>query len=483
MPCMLTACLAALSISPPNVVVILADDVGYGDLSSYGANLVRTPNIDSIGKNGIRFIDAHSPSTVCTPTRYSLLTGRHAMRNTKAHQVINGVAPCTIEPNVITLPEKFREAGYRTAIVGKWHLGLGSGPGPTDYSKPIDRGPNQVGFDYSFILPATGDRVPCVYLENGQIVGDDAEDPVQASYGKKIGDEPTGKDHPEMLKVKLRVGHDGTIVNGVSRIGFMIGGKNARWVDEDMADTFAGKATTFIRKNRSNPFFLYLATHDIHAPQLPNKRFEGQSRCGLRGDTLRELDWTVGEVIRTLRAEGIEKNTILIFTSDNGGVENDGYDDAGEKLNGHKVNGSMRGEKYSPYEGGHRVPFLIQWPAKIHHGATSSALINQIDLFRSLSETIGYGLGPADAIDSRDLSAALLGRSANGRDQMLIHVGAQESAWRSGSWVYIPSKGGGELYNLSRDPSQKVDLAASFPYTLRKLKAEHEAYVAGIAMR
>lgn len=479
---MLSACMAMAAVpSAPNVVIILADDVGYGDLSCYGAKLVQTPQLDSIAKHGIRFTDAHSPSTVCTPTRYSLLTGRHAMRNNKAHQVISGVAPCVIEPNVATLPQKFREAGYRTGVVGKWHLGLGSGPGPTDYSKPIDRGPNQIGFDYSFILPATGDRVPCVYLENGTIVGDDPRDPVQASYGKKIGDEPTGKDHPELLKVKLRVGHDGTIVNGVSRIGFMTGGKRARWVDEDMADTFADKAVGFIRQNRSHPFFLYLATHDVHAPQLPNKRFEGQSSCGLRGDTLRELDWTVGKVLSALRQEGVEKNTLLIFTSDNGGVENDGYDDSREQLNGHRVNGDLRGEKYSPYEGGHRVPFLVQWPASLKGNLTSPALINQIDIFRSLAEVVGYSVGVGEGIDSRGLSGALLGRKPAGREQMLIHISAQESAWRSGSWVYIPTKAGGELFDLEKDPSQKRNLAVEYPYTLRKLKAEHEAYVAALA--
>lgn len=470
----LTLCLAAR----PNVVVVLSDDVGYGDLSSYGATKVKTPNLDSIAKKGIRFTDAHSPSTVCTPTRYSLLTGRTALRNQRAWQVINGVAPCTIEPDVVTLPQKFQSVGYRTGVVGKWHLGLGSGPGQTDYSKPIDRGPNQVGFDYSFILPATGDRVPCVYIENGRIVNDDPSDPVQASYRGKIGSEPTGKENPELLKVKLKVGHDGTIINGVSRIGHMTGGKRARWVDEDMADTFAAKAVRFIEQNRQSPFFLYFTPHDIHAPQLPNKRFEGQSDCGLRGDTLRELDWTVGQLLQALRKNGLDRNTIFVFTSDNGGVENDGYDDHRENLNGHKVNGPLRGEKYSPYEGGHRVPFLLQWPERIRGGQNSSALVNQMDLYRSLSSVGAFGMRAQDALDSQDVLSAFLGQNQKGREQMLIHVGAGVSAWRSGSWVYIPRpQGEPELYDLETDPRQTKNVAKAFPYTLRKLKAEHESFL------
>lgn len=474
---MLLCVAQASSASLPNIVFVLADDVGYGDLSSYGATKVATPNLDSIAKHGVRFTDAHSPSTICTPTRYSVLTGRSAMRNTKAHQVINGVAPCTIEPDIVTLPSKFKLRGYATGIVGKWHLGLGAGPEPTDYSKPIDRGPNQVGFDYSFILPATGDRVPCVYLENGRVVGDDPSDPIKVSYRGKIGDEPTGKENPDLLRVKLRVGHDGTIVNGVSRIGHMIGGKKARWIDEDMADTFTRAATKFIDTNQSKPFFLLVTPHDIHAPQLPHKRFEGQSDCGLRGDTLRELDWTVGELLAALRARGLDRNTIFIFSSDNGGVVNDGYDDPRENLNGHKVNGDLRGEKYSPYEGGHRVPFLLQWPSQVAGGQVSSALINQIDLYRSLASVAGYPLDNGEAPESENVLDALLGKSQVGRSQMLIHVGAQVSAWRSGSWVYIPRpQGKPELYDLATDLAQTKNLSETHPNKLQELVSQHEAF-------
>jgi len=473
---MIFALVAALAVQKPNIVFILADDIGYGDFSCYGATKVKTPNVDLLAKQGARFTDGHSPSAVCTPTRYSLLTGEYAMRNPKANQVISGVAPLTIALDKLTMPKMLQHQGYTTGIVGKWHLGLGPQGSPTDYTKPIILGPNQVGFDYSFIMPATGDRVPCVYVENGHIVNDDPNDPVLVSYRTKIGNEPTGKEHPELLKVKLNQGHDGTIINGVSRIGFMSGGTKARWVDEDMADTYVKKAVSFIGKNRSKPFFLYFATHDVHAPQLPNHRFDGQSQCGLRGDTIREFDWSVGEVLKALRKNGLDKNTIVVVTSDNGAVENDGYGDPRENLNGHKVNGVLRGEKYSPYEGGHRIPLIVRWPGQIKPGTVSPALVSHTDFFRSLATLTGAQLGPRDARDSEDMFASLLHGGAVGRSSLLYHVGGELAAWRSGPWVLIPDKKAPtELYNVVDDLSEKRDLAREKPEVVSRLDSEFQA--------
>jgi len=211
-----------------------------------------------------------------------------------------------------------REHGYRTAVVGKWHLGMGKGK--VDWNAEISPGPREVGFDYSFVMPATGDRVPCVYVENGRVVGLDPTDPIRIDYEKPIGDEPTGKKNPELLKMRPSHGHDMAIVNGVSRIGYMTGGTSALWVDEDMADTCAKKATAFIAQIKMRPFFLYFATHDIHVPRLPNKRFDGKTPMGPRGDAIAELDWTVGQVLGALDRNGLVRNTLVIFSRDNGPV-------------------------------------------------------------------------------------------------------------------------------------------------------------------
>lgn len=482
---MLTALLAATTIlAPPrpNIVLILADDVGYGDLSCYGSTKTRTPNLDRIAKTGIRFTDAHSPATVCTPTRYSLLTGQYAFRRPQASNVINGAAPLTIDLSRQTLPKMLQSAGYRTGIVGKWHLGLGEPP-QTDYSKPITAGPNQVGFEYSFILPATGDRVPCVYLENGRVVNDDPSDPILVSYRGKVGNDPTGKENPELLKIKPLVGHADTIVNGVSRIGFMSGGNKARWVDEDMASVFSKQAVSFINAaDGKQPFFLYLATHDVHAPLLPNKRFEGLNSCGLRGYALAELDWTVGTVLKALDQKGLSQNTIVIFTSDNGAVDNDGYGDPRENMNGHTVNGPLRGTKYTLYEGGHRVPFLLSWPAVSPAGQTSRALVAHHDLMASLAGLLGQRLTGSDAPDSLDLSTAFFRGNSVGRGSLVLHRGGQlgtPMGYRKGRWMILPDEQKNwELYDVEADLSQSHNLAADRPILVRQLAAELAAAMA-----
>ncbi len=276
---------AAEAADRPNIVIILADDIGYGDLGCYGATRVKTPHVYRLARQGLRFTDAHAPSAVCTPTRYALMTGQYAWRHPPAARILSGVAPLCIPRGTVTLPSLLRDAGYATGCVGKWHLGLGGKDGP-DFNAEIKPGPREVGFDYSFIIPATGDRVPCVYVENGRVVGLDPKDPIRVRYGAPVGDEPTGAKDPELLTLKPSHGHADTIVNGISRIGFMAGGRAARWKDEDMADELTRRAVAFVEKNKGRPFFLYFATHDVHVPRAPHPRFRGKSGCGVRGDVI-----------------------------------------------------------------------------------------------------------------------------------------------------------------------------------------------------
>jgi len=308
----------------PNVVFIYADDIGYGDLSCNGAKTIKTPNIEKLANQGVRFTNMHSSAATCTPSRYALLTGEYAWRK-EGTGIAAGNAGSIIRPERYTLADVFKNAGYKTGVVGKWHLGLGNQPGTQDLMGHITPGPSDIGFDYSYILAATGDRVPCVYVENERIVNLDKNDPISVSYEKNFDDEPTGKLNPELLKLHPSHGHDMSIVNGISRIGFMKGGKSALWKDEEMADVITGKAIAFIKENKGKPFFLYFATQDAHVPRVPHPRFAGKSGMGPRGDAVIEFDWSVGEIMKTIQEMGIEKNTIIILSSDNGPVVDDGY--------------------------------------------------------------------------------------------------------------------------------------------------------------
>ncbi len=448
---------------PPNIVLIMADDAGYGDLSCYGATRVATPNLDRMAAQGVRFTDAHSSAATCTPSRYSLMTGEYAWRR-KGTNILPGDASLIVNPDRPTLPSVLKSAGYRTACVGKWHLGLGKGD--VDWNGDIRPGPIETGFDYSFIIPATGDRVPCVYVEDHRVVGLNPKDPLAVSYARPIGGEPTGKDHPEYLKTPLSHGHDQTIVNGISRIGYMTGGRSAWWVDEDMAGVLTRRATDFIDKNAAAPFFLYFATHDIHVPRVPRAEFRGSTQCGVRCDAIRELDWSVGQVLTALQRNRLDENTLVIFTSDNGPVVDDGYADGSvEQLNGHTPAGKLRGGKYEIYEGGTREPFITRWPGRIKPG-TSDALVCQIDLAASLAALAGAKpAGP----DSENVLAALLGQSKQGREQLVEQ--ANRLALRQGRWKYIEGneRAGAELYDLAQDLPETQNLAAAQPERVREM--------------
>jgi arylsulfatase A-like enzyme len=473
--------LSAYGQEKPNIIIIYADDLGYGDVSSYGATKIATPNIDRIANQGLRFTNAHCTSATSTPSRYSLLTGEYAWRK-KGTGVATGDAIAIIQPGRTTMASVLRKAGYTTGVVGKWHLGLG-GPEGADWNGEIKSGPADIGFDYNFIMPATGDRVPCVFVENRKVVGLDPADPIKVSFTDPILTEPTGKDHPELLKVVPSHGHDMTIVNGISRIGYMSGGKSALWIDEDIADVLTGKAVKFIENNKNKPFFLYFATHDIHVPRVPNQRFVGKSGMGPRGDAILEFDWSVGEILRAVDNLKLTGKTMIIVTSDNGPVVDDGYkDQAVELLNGHTPSGPLRGGKYSLFDGGTRVPFIVSWKGKIKPGI-SNALFSQIDLISSFATLTGQKLEENDAPDSFNMLNTLLGKSKTDRIWLVEHSGRLTII--KGEWKFIEPGGGvklqintntetgndplPQLYNLKTDLGEKNNVAAQNPLIVKEL--------------
>ncbi|MFA4866563.1 MAG: arylsulfatase [Pedobacter sp.] len=468
----------------PNVIYIIADDLGYGDLSCYGAQKIQTPNLDLLAANGIRFTDGHSTSATCTPSRYALMTGEYPWRK-DGTGILPGDAALIIPTDKTTLPNLFKKAGYQTGIVGKWHLGLGETVAK-NWNGDIKPGPNEVGFDYSFIFPATADRVPTVFLQNHKIVALDKRDPIEVDYAKKIGNDPTGKEHPELLKMKSSQGHDQTIVNGIGRIGYMTGGTMARWVDEELSTTFLTEAHEFIERKQKQPFFLYFALTEPHVPRMPATRFKGKSGLGLRGDAILQLDWTVGEIVKQLKELGIDKNTLIIFTSDNGPVLDDGYqDEAVAKQNGHMPAGAFRGGKYSSFEGGTRVPFIISWPGQIKP-QVSSALVSQMDLIASFSKLIDQPVPAGDAPDSENLLEAFMGKSQNGRS-VFVEQGVRTLSIVKDGWKYITPNGGtpymkavgietgnlptAQLYNLNTDLAEKSNLADKNPTKVKELAA------------
>lgn len=426
---------APLNSSGPNIVIIMSDDVGYGDLTCYGGINVDTPHIDGLAKSGLRFTDAHCCAATCTPSRYALFTGRYAWRKDGV-EVLPGDAASLIQPGEPTIASVCRSAGYTTGMVGKWHIGLGDGT--IDWNGEIRPGPCELGFDEAFFFAATADRVPTVYIHDHRVVNLDPNDPIHVSYKRKIGDnstDPTGAEYPELLKMKLSEGHDGTIVDGISRIGYMTGGVAARWNDETMAATFTGKACEFIEKNKDAPFMLYFAPSDIHVPHAPSDKFAGKSQCGIRCDVISQLDWCVGRVLETLVKSGVADNTLIVFTSDNGPVVNDGYDDNSVRLLGsHKPAGPFRGGKYSIYEGGTRIPFITHWRGKIKP-AESNALVSQLDLLRSLAGLVNQSVPEGGAPDSLNVLPALLGNTDKGR-QTLVEE-ADVLAIRDGNWKLI----------------------------------------------
>jgi arylsulfatase A-like enzyme len=470
----------------PNIVIIYTDDVGYGDLSAHGGK-IPTPNIDKMFTGGLDLTNAHATASTCTPSRYSLLTGEYAWRRTGTG-IARGNASMIIPVEKETMPRVLGRAGYKTGVVGKWHLGMGGPEGP-DWNTLVKPGPNEIGFDYSYIMPATGDRVPCVYMENGRIINLSKDDPIRVDYDKNIDDEPTAISHPHLLKLPWTHGHNNSIVNGVGRIGFMKGGKSALWRDEDMADSFTVKATSFIRENAAKPFFLYFATHDIHVPRVAHERFQGKSGFGPRGDVLLELDASVGRILSTLEELKLTKRTLVIFTSDNGPVLDDGYvDQAVEKLGSHRPWGAYRGGKYSSFEAGTRVPMAVRWPGGIKPGTSSDLLFSQVDLLASFAAMAGQSFDKASARDSENHWLTLTGASKTGRSSLTIEaLGGHISLLRADGFKYIPPRKGpaitnqwtnietgnapeDQLYQLKNDPGEKTNVAGKHAAVVREMK-------------
>ncbi|EAZ94980.1 arylsulfatase A precursor [Flavobacteria bacterium BAL38] len=462
----------------PNIVFIYLDDLGYGDLSCYGATAIKTPNIDALANGGVRFTNGYATSATCTPSRYGLLTGVYPWRNRDA-KILPGSAPLLIGKEQLTIPKMLKEKGYQTAVVGKWHLGLGTGI--VDWNQQLDAGPNDVGFDYSYIMAATQDRVPTIYIDNGKVVNLDIKDPISVNYDKNFPGQPTGKENPELLSMKWHHGHNSSIVNGIPRIGYISGGASANWSDVDLADHFLAKAQDYVKSHKENPFFLYYALNQPHVPRTPNPRFVGKSGMGPRGDVILEADYCVGEIIKTLKEEGVLDNTLIVFSSDNGPVLNDGYyDDAVEKLGNHKPNGPLRGGKYSLLEAGTRVPFFTYWKGQIKP-LVSDALVCQIDLLESIAKLVNVDV---ESTDSQELLDVFTGKSNKGRTNLVIEANTK-TAFRQGDWMMIPPYSGDpileevniemgndkefQLYNLKKDIGQKNNLAKTQPKKLKEL--------------
>ena len=473
----------------PNVVLINADDLGYGDLGCYGATKVKTPHIDRLAAQGRRFTDAHSASAVCTPSRYALLTGRYPFRHPKLWGPVMLRSPLVIETDRLTLGAIMKQAGYATACIGKWHLGFGLKT-PTNWNTRLKPGPCELGFDYYFGVPVVNSHPPFVYVENHRVVGLTADDPMV--YGKPAATKPW----PEKM--------------GLNWIGGARAAHKA-YQDDKVGTTLTGKAVTWIEQHKDRPFFLYLATTNIHHPFTPAPRFNGTSGCGRYGDFIHELDWIVGQVLATLDKAKVAHNTLVIFTSDNGGMLNQGGQAAWKA--GHHMNSDLLGFKFDAWEGGHRVPFIARWPGRIPAGTTSDQLLCNVDIPATLAALVGHTLRPQDAPDSFNMLPALTGTPQGPiRDHLVISPRSpRHIAVRKGKWIYISAKGGGgfggrkigdhalggpaahaltgqvnsdianarlkkdappaQLYDLEEDRSEKTNLYRRHPDVVRQMQA------------
>ena len=473
--------LLGLAQQRPNVVLIVADDLGYGDVSAYGQGNIPTPNIDRLANGGVCFTDGHACSATSTPSRYALFTGMYPWKKEGTH-ILPGDAPLLIPTTQFTMPRMFKQAGYSTAAIGKWHLGMGIGK--IDWNKEIRPGAMDIGFDYSYIIAATVDRVPTVYVENGRVAGLDPSDPLYVDYDHPFEGELTALTNPELVKMKWSEGHQNTVVNGIPRIGYMKGGVAARWDDTVMAQHLVDKVTHYIDTvTSSKPFFLYYGLHEPHVPRVPDKRFEGATPLGPRGDVVVEADWCVGQVIAKLEEKGLLENTIIIFTSDNGPVLDDGYQDGSRDTRAlHDPNGGYRGGKYSLFDAGTRVPFFVYWKGVIPH-VVNHELNTQLDLLASFGAMLHAKL--PIGLDSKNRLATFMGRNTKGRGHMVIEAGGR-LAFRSGSYALLPPYKGPQrnatgnemgvvsqysLYDLRAEPAQHNVISEQKPAILKKMKS------------
>jgi len=473
----------------PNVIIIYGDDVGIGDLGVYGATKIPTPHLDKLASEGLLFTDGHCPASTCSASRYTMLTGRLAHR--KNIRVLSPTCPLPIMTDEFTLPRVFKAAGYTTAVIGKWHLGLGSEGVPTDWNAEVKPGPLEIGFDYSFLLPNTNDRVPCVYLENHRVVNHDPDDPISLNVkiDPRSTEYPDGRKNPEAMSYyKSTHGHNNSVINGVGRIGTMFGGKKALWNDETMSDEFVNRTRAFIDNHmatqRDKPFFLYFCSQSVHVPRMPHPRFHGKSQLGYRGDAMVEFDWSVGEIMKMLEQHKIADNTLVIFSSDNGPVYDDGYDDGTtvhtsteEADRGHDGSGIYRGGKYQIYEGGTRVPFIVRWPARVKPGR-SEALLTHTDFIRSFAALLDVAVPDDAAPDGQNAIKALLGEDRVGNEYIVEEAAGY--ALRQGQWKLVMNlprprqknkQPTYELYNLADDISEQNNILAGHPEKVKQLSA------------
>lgn len=503
--CLLFTALQAVAVDParPNVVFIYGDDVGYGDVGVYGSEKIPTPNIDRLAARGIRFLDGHATAATCTPSRYAMLAGIYGFR--QGIDILPPEASLVLPTDKLTLPKLFKKAGYATAVIGKWHLGLGEAGQPVDWNGAVKPGPLEVGFDTSYLLPVTNDRVPCVYLDGHHVVNLDPADPLYVTNkptppaGFSGTTYPIGRENPAAQTYGLADNqHASSVINGIGRIGYQWGGKSALWDDFTMTDHFVEKAKSYIASHRDKPFFLYFPSQDIHVPRAPHPRFQGITGIGKRGDAMVQFDWATGEIVKVLEEHGLMENTIIIFSSDNGPVYDDGYEDgtevrksSAEVDNGHDGSGLFRGGKYQIYEGGTRVPFIVTWPARIAGGQTSEALISQVDFIASFAALLDIPLQQHEATDSRNSLAALMGEDPVGLSES-IQEAPGALGLRQGDWKYIKfqknswahNKGDtSELYNIAKDPGEQSNVIDQYPEIARKLRDRLETLVKAGRMR
>ncbi|MEN8662963.1 MAG: sulfatase family protein [Lentimonas sp.] len=482
-------------VDRPNIVLVFADDLGYGDLSCYGATKINTPHVDKLATEGKRFTDAHSASSVCTPSRYALMTGEYPHRKSLYSPVFLKT-PLVIDTEQQTIANVLKDAGYVTACVGKWHLGFGGkAKGPTDWNAPLKPGPLELGFDYFFGLPVVNSHPPFVYVENHEVLGADPKDPFV------YGETAKTKEIHEKMHLDEIGGADAA---------------HALYEDAYVATKLTEKATDWIKQQGESPFFLYLATTNIHHPFTPHPQFVGTSEAGLYGDFVHELDWMVGEIMKTLEAQGVADNTLIIFTSDNGGMINETAQEA-VKL-GHEINGELLGAKFDAWEGGHRVPFIAWWPGQIEAASVSNEVICNIDMIRSFAELTGATLKPGQGQDSESFLSVLTNESAAmERDHLLISpFRSAHLSVRQGKWMYIsgPAGGGfsnprlgthgfggpaavafmekensnmqngrlkpdippGQLYDMEQDPYQTANVYEDYPEVVTEMSALLKSY-------
>ncbi len=488
---------------PPNIIVIIADDLGWGDLGCYGADAkaVKTPNVDKLAAEGLRFTSGYCSAATCTPTRFSLITGSYAFRQ-KGTGVAPPNGPALIRPGTETVASLLQKAGYQTAAIGKWHLGLGDKA--PDWNGELKPGPLEIGFNHCFLLPTTNDRVPQVYVQDHRVLNLDAKDPLWVGDKQPTPDHPTGITHRDTLKLNWSHGHNQTIHNGIGRIGFYTGGNAARFRDEDLGDAWINHTNEWIEKNKDGPFFLYFASHDIHVPRMPHERFQGSTTLGLRGDAIVEFDWSVGEIMKTLDRLNLAENTLVVLCSDNGPVLDDGYQDgAVEKLGDHQPAGPFSGGKYSVLEGGTRTPFITRWKGKIQPGV-SDQIVCTIDFAASFAALAKVTVPEKACADSRNVLPALLGESgAKGRDHVLQQDNnGMNFGLRVGDWKLVrqkPRKGKTQavvsakepkpqarevaLYFLPDDPAEEKDLSEEKPEKVKEMMAKLDGLVSAARMQ